>query len=571
MNYTASGVSTGFSEVGAGNLAPGLYNIPNPPPFDLAPDTYVVNVFDQLSGCSTSGTHIINPIGTSVTQDAPILTCPNIPVAVNVTASSVVDRYTIRDATGAPVPGATNIDVFPDAASFATVGLLPGNYIIEVLFPGGSCNAQGNITVGARAEVSVSFDLSNLCSQQQVTASGGTTYSWTSNPPGGITAGANTSTVTVGPNITTLFVEVQDGVNCLGRDTITVTVDTTVPDFTVTGECTSNFVTLTVTQPLGTYTYNWFEEPGHTYRGTGSTLSLSALTFPSGTHQFIVEARNTTTNCPAIPSAPKNVVIQEPFNVVIIPDEIPCTDDQPIALRAVTTPNTPAGATYTWSFNGTVVTAQTTDVFTENRGNGTYAVIVRAGDCPDQATDYRDPFANPTPSIMAPTYIICPDPENPDPTTLDATLYPGIFATYLWTPTGATTDSITVNVEGQYSVVLEDFSGCRTTDATNVIENCIPRITGPNAFRPTSALDRNQQFRLFTVYVLDEDFEIFIFNRWGEMVFQSNDKEFRWNGGYNNNGGQLLPPGTYSYVVRYKSIYLEDGTKEHRGGVVLMR
>jgi gliding motility-associated-like protein len=178
---------------------------------------------------------------------------------------------------------------------------------------------------------------------------------------------------------------------------------------------------------------------------------------------------------------------------------------------------------------------------------------------------------------MDPTHIICPDPENPDPTTLDATLYPGMFATYAWTsdPTGpfngATTDSITVSVAGQYSVVLEDAAGCRTEDLANVIENCIPRITGPNAFRPGSSLADNQQFRLFTIYILDTDFEIFIFNRWGEMVYQSNEKAFGWNGGYNNNTSQPLPPGTYSYVVRYKSIYQEDGTQEHRGGVVLLR
>ena len=106
---------------------------------------------------------------------------------------------------------------------------------------------------------------------------------------------------------------------------------------------------------------------------------------------------------------------------------------------------------------------------------------------------------------------------------------------------------------------------------------CDPVIVGPNAFRPTSGVQLggdfvNQSFKLFTFFIDDSDFQVFIFNRWGEMIFQSNQRDFRWNGGYNNNIGQLAPTGTYSYVVRYKSSYRpEKGIQEKRGGVVLLR
>jgi gliding motility-associated-like protein len=82
----------------------------------------------------------------------------------------------------------------------------------------------------------------------------------------------------------------------------------------------------------------------------------------------------------------------------------------------------------------------------------------------------------------------------------------------------------------------------------------------------------NQSFHLYTFFIDDEDFEVFIFNRWGEMIFQSSQRDFRWNGGYKNNVAQLSPAGTYSYLVRYKSSYRpEKGIMEKRGGVVLMR
>ena len=82
----------------------------------------------------------------------------------------------------------------------------------------------------------------------------------------------------------------------------------------------------------------------------------------------------------------------------------------------------------------------------------------------------------------------------------------------------------------------------------------------------------NQAFKLFTFFIDDEDFQVFIFNRWGEMIYETDQRDFRWNGGYNNDFGKMLPAGTYSYVVRYKSSYRpEEGIKEKRGGVVLLR
>jgi gliding motility-associated-like protein len=77
---------------------------------------------------------------------------------------------------------------------------------------------------------------------------------------------------------------------------------------------------------------------------------------------------------------------------------------------------------------------------------------------------------------------------------------------------------------------------------------------------------------LFTFFISETPFEIFIFNRWGEMVFHSSDINFRWNGGRDNQAAEDLPPGTYSYLVKYQSSYRpQDGVQEYRGGVVLLR
>ena len=94
----------------------------------------------------------------------------------------------------------------------------------------------------------------------------------------------------------------------------------------------------------------------------------------------------------------------------------------------------------------------------------------------------------------------------------------------------------------------------------------------PPATRDTDPAASNQAFSLLTFFIDDSDFQIYIFNRWGEMIYESSDRRFAWNGGYKNNLSQILPAGTYSYVVRFKSSYRpEDGIQEKRGGVLLMR
>jgi gliding motility-associated-like protein len=134
-------------------------------------------------------------------------------------------------------------------------------------------------------------------------------------------------------------------------------------------------------------------------------------------------------------------------------------------------------------------------------------------------------------------------------------------------------------VLGNFSVDLVNIFGCASSDQTELIEECDPIINAPTAFRPGSTVmseggneNVNASFRVFPNFVSSEGFQIFVFNRWGEMVFQSNDLDFRWNGGYKNNDGQPLPPGTYTYTVRYVSEYRpERGQQEKRGGVLLIR
>jgi len=100
---------------------------------------------------------------------------------------------------------------------------------------------------------------------------------------------------------------------------------------------------------------------------------------------------------------------------------------------------------------------------------------------------------------------------------------------------------------GEYSVQLiatNAQTGCSDTlDYNYIFVDSIVMFI-PNAFTPNGD-GLNDLFK-----VLDRNFlsfDIWIYNRWGQLVFQSNDPKFGWDGRLN---GELLQSGNYPYLIR---------------------
>ena len=75
----------------------------------------------------------------------------------------------------------------------------------------------------------------------------------------------------------------------------------------------------------------------------------------------------------------------------------------------------------------------------------------------------------------------------------------------------------------------------------------------PNAITPSRSDGLNDVFYLpEKVQNQIADFEIYIFNRWGELVFYSTDKGFQWNGEYK---GKTFHNNVYQYVIHYSNSY----------------
>jgi large repetitive protein len=543
-------------------------------PATLSAGTYGITVSDQVSGCATVNTAAINNGAFTVTA-AQNGTCdPTITLNVNTNIAITANTYRVID-------NSTGLDVLTgndDNGTFTILAVPSGtDYVVEVTETATNCIATTlPVTVTSGAQHVVTFDQSNLCAiPPSITAiaGGATTFDWALSPAGSVTPTTG-ATVTVNPGTWNLQVTASGGALCPGIGAVPITAESGVTaDFSQTDPC-QDVVTLDAT-PIGTYTYRWYRNGTLVPGGRQIAANL-----PDNGAQYRVEIVSALSGC-VYGSATKVVPVSGDLQVLVGINALPC-EGVPFTLS--TTVNQTTGLAYAWRLDGTAIANQTAPTLQDTRP-GQYTAVVTRTNPPGtpcvQTEDFNITLAPRTAGLMVDVDKICPGAPLSDPNRV-AELDPGAaFLSYIWYKDGVAlnyTDQIFTATElGEYSVDLINLYGCPSNDKTLVVEECDPVVTGPNAFRPTSSVLEggeyiNREFRLFTFFIDDTDFQIFIFNRWGEMVFQSNARDFKWNGGYNNNAAQPLPAGTYSYVVKYKSAYRpEDGVQEQRGGVVLLR
>lgn len=120
---------------------------------------------------------------------------------------------------------------------------------------------------------------------------------------------------------------------------------------------------------------------------------------------------------------------------------------------------------------------------------------------------------------------------------------------YVWTPEESLSDPNIYNPlsyateNTTYYVTGTDLNGCIATDSVNVILRDDAVFGIPTAFSPNAdgINDYFQTIALGTVI----SFDLTIYNRWGELVYQNNsDLTKGWDGTFNN---QIQPMGSYVY------------------------
>ncbi len=136
-------------------------------------------------------------------------------------------------------------------------------------------------------------------------------------------------------------------------------------------------------------------------------------------------------------------------------------------------------------------------------------------------------------------------------------------ASWLWS-NGETGSSIAVTEPGNYYATVV-VSGCATTDSVLVRQSCYIEI--PNVFTPNADGFNDYFFPKSLLSRAINSFRMQVFNRWGQLLFETSRTDGRgWDGRFN---GELQPQGVYIYMIE---VGFTNGVSEkYQGNVTLLQ
>ena len=451
----------------------------------------------------------------------------NIPTEINFAANQTEVSFTFDALNNPEITGTINI-------------LLE----FEIQDPCGEDNFEViELFINPVEDVDVVIENSDvLCPGDQIelfaTASGGGggyNYLWST--------GETTSSIFVSPQTTESYsVEVSD--NCLGQSAMfQATVDVPIYEdllLNVTNDfeedCPYMFFDLIVEAlgGAGNYSYEWTLSSGKVI-GRSSTVTV----MPSSTTTYFISV---TDQCgESISDSVTITILSPPLTLEITEPQEICPGD---SIELTVTPSGGFGDYYYfWTHS--------------NETSGTIIVS------PDQTSVYEVIVKDDcqTFQVVAETevVVVSPDANFQVVTTPPFIDLPITFQnltnngnTYEWYFGDGNSSNLThpnniFTTPGTYPITLiaTDLKGCKDTIIKEIIIEDEYYIYIPNSFTPDG--DRfNNYFEASTVNI--ESLTVQIFNRWGELVFASDEVDFSWDGSYN---GQTVRDGTYVWKLSY--------------------
>ncbi len=137
--------------------------------------------------------------------------------------------------------------------------------------------------------------------------------------------------------------------------------------------------------------------------------------------------------------------------------------------------------------------------------------------------------------------------------------------TYIWSTGDVDVEFISVSEAGFYSVQTSNSCGTAFDEISIKLEDCSALIFIPNAFTP----DNDGINDVWNPVVRNlVDYKLQIFNRWGDIVFETEDWNEPWVGEYQD-GDYFVQTGVYVYRITYTSLEGEAG--DVNGHIVVLR
>jgi gliding motility-associated-like protein len=310
--------------------------------------------------------------------------------------------------------------------------------------------------------------------------------------------------------------------------------------------CTGSTLTIRTTQVTGAL-YRW------THNGNPVGVNSDSLTVTVNANERYIVAVTNTAGCTSFDTIMVTVVPPPVFTL----SNVPSCVGETVTLVGKPANITNDRATYTW-YKEDVLLADTTSSITV-RESGEYTVHFQLGECITTASSVVTFHALPV-TDMVDKVTFCKEADIF--TTIDA----GPGYKYLWLASGDTTRTLEVSEPGMYHVQVFNENNCSVLDSIYVRNACRPRVFVPTAITPGKP---GADSKLHVFGANYQNFKLTIFNRWGEIIFYTEDPNEAWDGTYR---GEMMPVGVYAWTVYYEGNADEFvGPYQMQGSVTLIR
>jgi gliding motility-associated-like protein len=136
---------------------------------------------------------------------------------------------------------------------------------------------------------------------------------------------------------------------------------------------------------------------------------------------------------------------------------------------------------------------------------------------------------------------------------------------YLWY-NGSTNSYNTIIDSGLYWVEITDLCKEYTDSFSANVTDCNCLIVIPNVFTPNGDGLNDDFFAVINCELVT--YQMFIYNRWGKLLFQSDNQYEVWDGKYL---GEEVPDGVYFYLMKYGYMYPQKNEGIKTGSVTIYR
>ena len=284
--------------------------------------------------------------------------------------------------------------------------------------------------------------------------------------------------------------------------------------------------------------YNWYSDSiGTTVISTDSIFNFSNLN-----NDTIIYFKNPNYNCSIKNNSFHITTLGTSFSVDLGSDTSLCNNDSIVI-------NLPFQKSSIMWQDGSNDSLYTIDKA------GTYHVTIDSAGCIENDTIKIDII--PTPIAQTPQYHDICNRES-----IELIAESGF--NYYWS-NGNTAQSIIVSDSNDYYV--STYNQCDTVqnDFHISMHNCSCMLVVPSAFSPNG--DGVNDYFYPYISCTFEEYHLYIYNRWGELLYKTNNQGDKWDGSFN---GKEVPVGVYIYYINYKQPYIDHGS-QRTGSITILR